>query len=378
MQTLTSPISASSDKNELDFPVSIAPMMEWTDRHYRFLMRQFTRRTILYTEMVTAEAIIRGNRDKLLDKSSDNPTVLQLGGSDPEKIFQAARIARDYDYRAMNLNVGCPSDRVSDGRFGACLMADPELVSDIMIAMREGSSLPVSVKNRIGINGRESYEDLEKFTEIVCNRGNVEHFIIHARIAILGGLSPAENREIPPLRYEDVFRLKKTFPRLKIEINGGIKTWQEVISMLNEGMDGVMIGRKAYEDPSMFFQADSLFPTDGEPGMWALPRGESNESNTSWEKTKSIDWEIIQESIRRYLEDWVSGGGCVHHVLRHCMGFFHGRPGGRKFRRYLSENMHRDTKNVNLFSEAMREMQFQSRTNPGVPRSPNTNPVTVG
>ncbi|MCC5813188.1 MAG: tRNA dihydrouridine(20/20a) synthase DusA [Leptospira sp.] len=324
-------------KETLLFPISIAPMMEWTDRHYRFLMRLFTKNTILYTEMVTADAIIRGNRDKLLGKNRDNPVVLQLGGNDPQKIFQASKISLDYGYDALNLNVGCPSDRVSDGSFGACLMNDPNRVVDLMIAMREGGNIPVSVKHRIGINGKETYEDLCHFVETISVKANVSHFIVHARIAILGGLSPAENRSIPPLRYEDVYRLKEEFPHLRIEINGGIRDLQQAKEFLTSGIDAVMIGRAAYENPLLFANADDMF----------------HEKDSS----ENIDWNVISDSIEKYLSDHIANDGKVHHVLRHCMGFFHGVNGGKKFRRFLSETMNREPKNSKLFTQALQFIQ---------------------
>jgi tRNA-dihydrouridine synthase A len=371
--------------SDLDFPLSIAPMMEWTDRHYRFLMRKITKKTILYTEMVTAEAILRGNQEKLLGKSEDSPCVLQLGGDNPEKILQASRIGREYDYDALNLNVGCPSERVQNGSFGACLMKEPNLVAELMLAMREGSDLPVSVKHRIGVNGLESYDDLARFVQIVHEKGQTDHFIVHARIAILEGLSPSENRTIPPLRYEDVFRLKKDFPTLRIEINGGIKDLNMAKQLIDAGVDAVMIGRAAYENPMIFQFADQfqlLSKQDQSSLITSLSEANAkfNNSNIA-SKSKingsdmaeakslsqgifqqeafvqpyleSFDWEYLNEEIENYLNDWVSKGGKIHTVLRHALGFFYGQKGGRGFRRYLSENMHKSPSDVKLFRQAM-------------------------
>ncbi|WCL50424.1 tRNA dihydrouridine(20/20a) synthase DusA [Leptospira sp. GIMC2001] len=378
------------------FPISIAPMMEWTDRHYRFLMRNFTKRTILYTEMVTAEAIIRGNRDKLLGKGEDNPVVLQIGGDDPEKIYKASSFAKDYGYDSVNLNVGCPSDRVQNGNFGACLMKDPRLVSELMIAMREGSQLESTVKHRIGIDGKESYEDLAEFVRIVSTQARVTHFIVHARIAILGGLSPKENRTIPPLRYEDVYRLKQDFPQLRIEMNGGIlNLGQAVDVMKTDSIDSVMIGRAAYDNPFIFLNVDRLFDSnnhwigkeleqskvetrsfDGttklqssiaKDGVTAIaqlqmedtiPKNTIRSDASSHDQMEShtLDLVSLTEQIENYLEEHVRSGGHVHQVLRHAIGFFHGLPGSRQYRRYLSEHMHREKSAVDLFRRAVQVM----------------------
>jgi tRNA-dihydrouridine synthase A len=327
----------------ISFPLSVAPMMEWTDRHYRFMMRLITKKTILYSEMVTAEAILRGDTDKLLAKNDDSPVILQLGGDNPDKILRASRYAKEYGYDGVNLNVGCPSDRVQNGNFGACLMKTPELVSELMIAMREGSSLPISIKHRIGIDGKESYQDLANFVQIISSKSKVSHFIIHARIAILGGLSPAENRSIPPLRYEDVFQVKRDFPDLRIEINGGIKTLADAKLIIKNGVDAVMIGRAAYENPSIFFEADH-FPTELNMIEDFPPDTISNQPN--------IDWNAFMDELEIYCKEWIEQGGKIHHVLRHSLGLFHGKPGGKKFRRYLSESMYKEPKGYDLFRRA--------------------------
>jgi tRNA-dihydrouridine synthase A len=297
--------------------------------------------------MVTAEAILRGNQEKLLGKSEDGPCVLQLGGDSPEKILQAARIGAEFCYDALNLNVGCPSERVQNGSFGACLMKEPNLVAELMLAMAEGSKLPVSVKHRIGVNGLESYDDLSKFVHIVHERGKTNHFIVHARIAILEGLSPSENRNIPPLRYDDVHRLKKDFPHLKLEINGGLKDLNDAIFQIDSGIDAVMIGRAAYENPMIFRFADSIFTNQG------INSDLEKKNSINIMNPESFNWDKLNEEIEMYLSDWVAQGGRIHTVLRHALGFFYGQKGGRIFRRYLSENMHKSPSDIRLFKNAI-------------------------
>lgn len=328
----------------LNYPLSIAPMMDWTDRYYRFIMRAMTKKTILYTEMITAQAILFGNPDEILEKDEDNPVVLQLGGNNPNLLAKALKISIKYGYNGFNLNVGCPSDKVSGGNFGACLMAFPELVAECVAAMKEATNLPVSVKHRIGINGKESYEDLARFVQIVHERGGCNHFIVHARIAILGGLSPKENRSIPPLRYEDVFQLKKDFPHLRIEINGGISSLENVKYFLKQGVDGVMIGRAAYENPSIFLLADSFLESKEENNYVNQP------------KIKATDFfcsSSFVKELTQYLEKSIEKGAKVHHILRHTLGFFHGVPGSRKYRQFLSDRMYKEPFNPYLYQQAL-------------------------
>lgn len=298
--------------------ISIAPMMDWTDRHYRYFMRLITKHTLLYTEMITTGAILHGDRKRFLAYSPEElPLAIQLGGDKPEELALCAKIAEDYGYSEVNLNVGCPSDKVQNGNFGACLMANPDLVAKSMESMKKNVGIPVTIKHRIGIDSLDTYEDLKNFVSIVSNSG-CDRFIIHARIAILKGLSPAENRTVPPLRYGDVYRLKKDFPDLTIEINGGITDYSQFQEHFNS-TDGIMIGRKAYEDPYFFSRIDSeIF-------------GDNREVSSRKE---------VLLSLLPYLESIVSGGGRPNHVLRHIMGLFHGVPGARSFRRYLSENMY--------------------------------------
>lgn len=296
-------------------PVSIAPMMEKTDRHYRFFMRQITKHTLLYTEMVTSAAIIHGDRDYLLGFHEDeHPISLQLGGDDPDEIHRAIRIAEEYGYDEYNLNVGCPSDRVQNGNFGACLMARPEHVRRIVEAMRVATSRPVTVKHRIGIDGRESYEEMRDFVQEV-NLAGPDRFTVHARIAILAGLSPKENRNVPPLRYEDVYRLKRDLPHLQVEINGHIGTIEEIDAHL-EQVDGVMIGRAAYDNPWLFADIDSRY-FGADPGTRPTRRS-------------------VIEGMLPYLDAWTAAGWPVRNVLRHMLGLFAFQPGTRKFKQVVS------------------------------------------
>lgn len=293
-------------------------MMERTDRHFRYLMRQITRRTLLYSEMITTAAIIHGDRHKLLDFSpEEKPLVLQLGGDHPQELAQCAKIAEDWGYDAVNLNVGCPSPRVQNGNFGACLMAQPELVATAVATMQDAVSIPVTVKHRIGIDDRDRYEDLAQFVQIVAEAG-CHHFIVHARKAWLKGLSPKENRNIPPLRYQDVHRLKKEFPHLLIEINGGIITLEQIEEQLNH-VDAVMIGRAAYDDPYLFatvdrdlYQAQTTPPTRHQ----------------------------VVEAMLPYIDYWTKKGLKLHGISRHMLQLFAGQPGTKAWKRYISENAH--------------------------------------
>jgi len=230
------------------YPVSVAPMMDYSDRHFRYFMRQMTKKALLYTEMINTQAIIHGDRHKLLDFSPlEKPVALQLGGDNPHQLAECAKIGQDWGYDEINLNVGCPSSRVQSGNFGACLMAQPEKVAKCVETMIEAVDIPVTVKHRIGIDNQDSYENMANFVKIVAE-GGCQRFVVHARKAWLQGLSPKENRHIPPLRYEEVYRLKQEFPHLIIEINGGITTIEAIQTHLNY-VDGVMIGRVACDNP---------------------------------------------------------------------------------------------------------------------------------
>ncbi|WP_346290010.1 tRNA dihydrouridine(20/20a) synthase DusA [Sphaerothrix gracilis] len=296
-------------------PLSIAPMMDRTDRHFRYFMRQITRHTLLYTEMVTSNAIIHGDRERLLGFSpEEKPLALQLGGDTPVDLAACARIAAEMGYDEVNLNVGCPSDRVKNGNFGACLMAQPQRVADCVAAMRAAVSIPVTVKHRIGIDQRDRYEDMAHFVSVVAQAG-CDRFTVHARKAWLQGLSPKENRTVPPLRYADVHRLKREFPHLFIEINGGFKTLAEAKAQLG-AVDAVMIGRAAYDDPYLFAEADRLI------------FGQSTSIPTR---------QAIAESMLPYIETWIAKGYKLNKITRHMLQLFLGQPGSRLWRRYLTE-----------------------------------------
>ncbi|GAB1480011.1 tRNA dihydrouridine(20/20a) synthase DusA [Paracoccaceae bacterium] len=295
--------------------LSVAPMMDWTDRHCRFFHRQMTRRAMLYTEMVTAPAVIHGPKPRLLDFSTDeHPVALQLGGSDPAELAQATRIARDWRYDEVNLNVGCPSDRVQSGCFGAVLMLRPALVADCVKAMQDQAEVPVTVKCRIGVDDQEPSEVLPRFLETMAGAG-VNHIIIHARKAWLQGLSPKENREIPPLDYPLVLAMKRQFPQMVICLNGGVTSLDQVHGLLESGLDGVMLGRAAYHDPaSVLIGADAL-----------------------WGEGFAPDPAAVVSAMLPYVEAHLAAGGRLHSITRHMLGLFHGRPGARGWRRVLSE-----------------------------------------
>lgn len=294
----------------------LAPMLEWTDRHFRYFLRLISKRVFLYTEMITTNAVLRGDRERLLEYDpAEHPVALQLGGSDPEALAECAHIAAEYGYDEVNLNVGCPSDRVQNGRFGACLMAEPELVAECVAAMRQAVSIPVTVKTRIGIDDIDSYEHLAYFIQTVAAAG-CQTFIIHARKAWLKGLSPRENREIPPLRYDVALQIKRDFPQLEIILNGGIMSLEESVGHLQD-FDGVMLGRAAYHNPYILAEADQLLFGDAHP---VLSRHE------------------VLEAYLPYVEAELARGIRLQGISRHILGLFHGAPGGRLWRRHLSEN----------------------------------------
>ncbi len=297
-------------------PVSVAPMMQRTDRHFRVLLRQLSRETLLYTEMVTTGAILHGDRARHLGFDPiEHPIALQLGGDDPKALTESALIAVDWGYDEVNLNVGCPSDRVQSGRFGACLMAHPERVAEAVSMMRAKVDIPVTVKHRIGIDDLDRYEDMLNFVNVV-SEAQADRFSVHARKAWLSGLSPKENRNIPPLRYEDVFRLKRERPDLIIELNGGIRSLDEMAQHLTK-VDAVMIGRAAYDDPTLFSRVDSTFFGVADPGLSPV--------------------EVV-ESMIEYIDRVTRSEGCrIHHVTRHMLTLFRGKPGGRHWRRRLSD-----------------------------------------
>jgi tRNA-dihydrouridine synthase A len=315
------------------YTFSVAPMLDWTDRHCRFFHRLITRQALLYTEMVTAGALLHGDRHRFLQfDPSEHPLALQLGGSDPQDLAVCAKIAEDFGYDEVNLNVGCPSDRVQNGRFGACLMAEPELVAECVAAMRHAVSIPVTVKSRIGIDDRDSYEELVRFVGTVADAG-CRTFIVHARKAWLRGLSPKQNREVPPLRYEVVYRLKQDFPQLQIVLNGGITTLEQAEELLRNGVDGVMMGREAYHNPYILAEVDRrLFgmPAD------AIARGE------------------IVGRLMPYIERQLAEGVRLHSITRHILGLFHGEPGARSWRRHLSEQAVKYGADASVVREALK------------------------
>lgn len=312
---------------------SVAPMLDWTDRHCRYFYRVMSDHALLYSEMVTTGAILYGDQDRHLYFEEKGPIALQLGGSDPIDLAKAAKIGEDYGYSEINLNCGCPSDRVQKGRFGACLMAEPELVADCYQAMSEATSLPVTIKTRIGIDEEESYQFLAKFIDAVAARG-CTHFILHARKAWLSGLSPKENRDIPPLNYERVFEIKRSYPALIIGLNGGVQTLSETVSLL-EQVDTVMVGRSIYHHPYQMSDVDRLL------------YGADNEKMTRLD---------VIMAMEGYITKHINQGGRLNHIARHMLGLFHEVPKSRLWRRYLSENMHKDGADFQVLLRAYQQM----------------------
>lgn len=309
--------------------LSVAPMMDWTDRHCRYFHRLLTPHARLYTEMVTSAALVHGNRLHLLEHSrQEHPLALQLGGSEPAELAQAARFGAEAGYDEINLNVGCPSDRVQSGRFGACLMREPALVAACMRAMADAVDVPVTVKCRIGVDDQDAYADLQHFTECMLEAG-VRVMTVHARKAWLKGLSPKENRDIPPLDYARVYRLKREFPQLTIVINGGITTVAQVREHLAH-VDGVMLGRAAYHNPYLLAEI--------EQALWGTPLPGREE---------------VLGLMRGYVEAERKRDVHLRHISRHMLGLFLGQPGGRRFRRVLSEGAHRDGAGWPLLADAL-------------------------
>lgn len=313
-------------------PLSVAPMMDRTDRHYRALARRLTKRTLLYTEMVNTNAILHGDRARHLDfNAAENPLVLQLGGDDPAALAECARIATDWGYHEVNLNVGCPSDRVQKGNFGVCLMGQPELVARCVSAMRNATTLPISVKHRVGFDDQDSYEEMLNFVDVVADAG-CDRFTVHARKAWLSGLSPKENRNIPPLQYEVVHRLKRERPGLLIEINGGLKTLDATVEQLNH-TDGVMIGRAAWDTPWMLHDADTRL------------YGETTNPAQTREDAVRAHLPYVATMLER--------GTRLHHLTRPMLLLFHGQPGGRVWRRHISTHAHRPGADVQVLEDAL-------------------------
>ncbi len=305
-------------------------MLDWTDKHCRYFHRLLSQEAVLYTEMVTTGAILRGDAERhLLFNQAEHPVALQLGGSEPSDMTECARIAQSYGYDEVNINVGCPSERVQRGAFGACLMAEPQLIAECVRVMQREVDIPVTVKHRIGIDDQEDYTAMHHFVETVANAG-CKTFIVHARKAWLKGLSPKQNRDIPPLRYDLVYQLKEAFPELEIIINGGIKTLDECQQHL-EHVDGVMVGREAYQNPWMLAQVDSLLY--GKPALL--------------EQRKQV-----LPALYEYVEQQVANDVHLNHMSRHLLGLFQGLSGAKKWRRYISENAHKPGSGVEVLKAA--------------------------
>ncbi len=321
---------------------AIAPMMDWSDHHCRFFWRLLTRQALLYTEMVTTGALIHGDRQRFLRYNpEEHPVALQLGGSEPAELARCARWAGEWGYDEVNLNCGCPSDRVQSGLFGACLMAQPQRVADCVRAMLDACDIPVTVKHRIGIDHMEHYDELAGFVRPIAEAG-CRVFIVHARKAWLQGLSPKENREIPPLNYPWVYRLKRDFPDLTVVINGGIRTLEACAEHLRH-VDGVMIGREAYQNPWMLAAVDSrLFGMD-------------NPSRCR---------DDVVEALLPYVERQLARGVHLNHITRHILGLYQGVPGARKFRRHLSENAYREGAGPEVLADAWAFVQGRSSAGP--------------
>ena len=319
---------------------STAPMMDWSDRHCRYFWRTLSKEALLYTEMVTTGAIIhgKGGPERFLDfNEEEHPVALQLGGSKPSELAQCSKIAQEFGYDEVNLNVGCPSDRVQNNMIGACLMGHPVLVADCIKAMQDACDIPVTIKHRIGIDDQDSYEELHSFVHTVAETG-CETFIVHARKAILQGLSPKQNREVPPLKYEFVKQLKLDFPHLEILINGGLETIGQMKEVL-EFTDGVMIGREAYHSPRLLLDVDHEF---------------------YGHEAQDKDLKNKIRAMYPYIEKHLSQDGKLAYITRHMLGLFNGLPGSRQFRRHLSEQAYKSTAGIQVIEDALAFMSDES------------------
>jgi tRNA-dihydrouridine synthase A len=313
------------------FPVSTAPMMDWTDRHCRYFLRLISRHVRLYTEMITSSALLHGDRERLLAHDvTEHPVAIQLGGSEPEELAQCAGWAELAGFDEVNLNVGCPSDRVQSGRFGACLMLEPERVAACVAAMRQVVSVPVTVKTRIGVDEKDSYAELSRFVSLLVDAG-LERLIVHARKAWLEGLSPKQNREVPPLLYDRVYRIKQDFPSLEVHINGGVTTLDQVETHLQQ-VDGVMIGREAYHNPYLLADVDRRFA--------GVPE-------------QAADRHEIIGRLLPYIERELSRGVRLQQITRHILGLFQGQLGARAWRRHISEHAHMPGAGVEVVEKAL-------------------------
>lgn len=322
---------AQREPKPVQHRVCVAPMLDWTDRYYRFFLRLISQHSLMYTEMVTTGAIIHGDeRYHLAFDAAEHPLALQLGGSDPSELTQCAKIAARYGYDEINLNCGCPSDRVQQGRFGACLMKEPELVAECITELKNAVDIPITLKHRIGVDEQNSYTELEDFVGTIAQTG-CDAFIVHARKALLKGLSPKDNRTIPPLVYDYVYRLKQSFPASEIIINGGISDIAQMQEHLKH-VDGVMLGREAYHNPYLLAQVDQHFYQHS--------------------KTPNTRMEVLEKFIP-FAEQALNRGASLHHLSRHILGLFHGQPGARKFRRLISEKACRPNASIDVLLEAM-------------------------
>lgn len=324
-------LSAPATSHSLNRRFTAAPMMDWSDSHCRSFWRLLTKQTVFYSEMITTGAIIHGDRKRFLDfNACEHPLALQLGGSDPKALAECARIAEDWGYDEINLNCGCPSDRVQNGMIGACLMAEPALVADCIDAMQRAAQIPVTIKHRIGIDDMEDYAGLVDFVSTVAATG-CNTFIVHARKAWLKGLSPKENREVPPLQYDKVVQLKKDYPHLEIIINGGITTLEQSLNLL-EQVDGVMLGREIYSNPYLLAEVDQKI------------YGAS---------TPVASREEVMEGFMAYAEEQMHKGVRLNYMTRHILGLYQGMPGARRFRRVISEQAHKPDAGIDVLKRAL-------------------------
>ncbi|MCW8196670.1 tRNA dihydrouridine(20/20a) synthase DusA [Proteobacteria bacterium 005FR1] len=326
--------SSQANQPTLDRRFSVAPMIDVTDKHFRYLCRLLSSHALLYTEMVTTGALLHADPARWLNHNAEeHPLALQLGGSDPEELARCAKLGESWGFDEINLNCGCPSDRVQSGRFGACLMAEPELVADCVKAMQDAASVPVTVKHRIGIDDQDEYADLTRFVDRVAAAG-CRTFIVHARKAWLQGLSPKENREVPPLNYSRVYQLKKDFPELEIIINGGITTLDESKTHC-EKVDGVMLGREIWNNPYFLAKVDrELFAAN----------------------TPVLSREQVLKEYADYCARQIDLGVDLHHMSRHVLNLFHGQKGGKKFRRFISEHVPQNRRDKGLLMKALEFM----------------------
>lgn len=312
----------------------MAPMLDWTDRYCRYFLRLISQHCVLYSEMITTGALLHGDTDyHLAFDEAEHPVALQLGGSDPKALAASAKIAAQYGYDEINLNCGCPSDRVQKGRFGACLMKEPTLVAQCISAMKDAVAIPVTLKHRIGVDNQTSHDELEDFVGITKEAG-CDTFIVHARNALLEGLSPKDNRNVPPLNYDAVYQLKRSFPSSEFIINGGINEIAQIKNHLQQ-VDGVMLGREAYHNPYLLAEMDKLFYGQTEPASSRLE---------------------ILENFLPFAERALNKGARLHYLSRHILGLFHGQPGARKFRRLISEKAHLDNSGIEVLLEALNMM----------------------